>query len=165
MGRDKAFDEVDGVAMVMRVAAALRAAGCDPVFAVGGNRDAVEALGIGFVADRFPGEGPVGGVISAIDACDTAGVVVVACDLPHLTADTVRSLMEPTGTAQVMVAFTGRVQPLCALWTRQALPHVRDAFAEGERRLTAVLARLEIAQVPANPQDLANVNTPGDVPQ
>lgn len=164
MGRDKALVEVDGVAMVVRVANALRAAGCQPVFAVGGDRAALEALGIEFVTDAHPGEGPVGGVITALAACGTA-VVVVACDVPYLTAGTVRALLSGGGAAHATVAVTDRVQPLCALWSRRALGQLRESFAGGERRLLAVLDQLETLQIPANPQDLANVNAPGDLPQ
>ena len=165
MGRDKAFVEVDGVAMVVRVAAALSAGGCQPVFAVGGDRRALEAMGIEFVADLHPGEGPVGGVITALDASAAPAVVVVACDLAYLTAGTVSALVEGAAAVQVVVAVTDRVQPMCALWSRRAFDVLRREFDAGERRLLAVLDQLETRQIPANPQDLANVNTPDDLPQ
>jgi len=150
---------------VVRVANALRAAGCEPVFAVGGDRAALEALGIEFVTDIYPGEGPVGGVITALDACEAPAVVVVACDLPYLSVDTVGALIAAGGEVQITVAVTDRVQPMCALWPRGALGHLREAFDGGERRLLGVLEQLETLQVPAQPQDLANVNAPGDLPQ
>lgn len=165
MGRDKAIVEVDGVAMAARVAAALRVAGCHPVFAVGGDQPALEAMGIEFVTDLHPGEGPVGGVITALKACAPSAVVVVACDLPFLTADTVSALVEAANAAQAVVAVTDRVQPMCALWSQSAFDVLRREFDAGERRLLAVLDQLETRQIPANPQDLANVNTPDDLPQ
>ena len=61
MGRDKATLPVDGVPMAARVADALRRAGAEPVLAVGGDQAALEALGLTWVADRHPGEGPSGG--------------------------------------------------------------------------------------------------------
>lgn len=165
MGRDKAFVEVDGVAMVARVAAALSAGGCQRVFAVGGDQHALEAMGIEFVADLHPGEGPVGGVITALNACAAPAVVVVACDLPYLTAATVSALVGAAGGEQVVVAVTDRVQPMCALWSQRALRVLRREFDAGERRLIAALGQLEIRQIPANPQDLANVNALDDLPQ
>ncbi|HRB03243.1 MAG TPA: molybdenum cofactor guanylyltransferase [Ilumatobacteraceae bacterium] len=165
MGRDKALVEVDGVAMVVRVANALRAAGCWPVFAVGGDQAALAALGVRVIADLYPGEGPVGGVITALGACDTADVVVVACDLPYLTIDTVHALVAASGVAPVTVAVTDRVQPLCALWSREVLAALRVSFDGGERRLMALVDQFETVQVAANPQDLANLNAPGDLPQ
>ena len=165
MGRDKAFVVVDGVAMATRVAAALRLAGCHPVFAVGGDQRALEAMGIEFVADLHPGEGPVGGVITALEACAAPTVVVVACDLPYLTAGTVSALVEAAAEVQAVVAATDRMQPMCARWSQSALDVLRREFDAGERRLLAVLDQLETRQIPANPQDLANVNTPDDLPQ
>jgi len=165
MGRDKALIEVDGVAMVVRVANVLRAAGCEPVFAVGGDRAALEALGVESVSDTYPGEGPVGGVITALDACDAPAVVVIACDLAYVSAATVGALIAAAGGVQITVAVTDRVQPMCALWPRGVLGRLREAFDGGERRLLGVLDQLETLQIPANPQDLANVNAPGDLPQ
>ena len=49
MGRDKALVEVDGRALALRVADALRRAGADPVAAVGGDLPALARLGL---ADR-----------------------------------------------------------------------------------------------------------------
>src|SRR5690606_15244567 len=64
---DKAMVEVDGVPMARRVAHALRAAGATGVVAVGGEREAAEALGLRWRADEVPQEGPVGGIVSAAD--------------------------------------------------------------------------------------------------
>ncbi|WP_434127450.1 molybdenum cofactor guanylyltransferase, partial [Enterococcus faecium] len=45
MGTDKALIEVDGGPLARRVANALRAAGADPVIAVGGDLEALGDLG------------------------------------------------------------------------------------------------------------------------
>ena len=68
MGRDKALIEIDGVAMVTIAVEALRAAGAADVWVVGGDRGAIEALGHRWVPDLHPGEGPLGGVITAKNA-------------------------------------------------------------------------------------------------
>jgi len=104
-------------------------------------------------------------VITALASCDAPAVLVVACDVPYLTVGTVRALLERPGAEHVAVAVTDRLEPMCALWLRTALGQVRGIFAGGERRLFAVLDQLDSRQVPVNPQDLANVNAPGDLPQ
>ncbi|TML12241.1 MAG: hypothetical protein E6G39_12150 [Actinobacteria bacterium] len=70
MGRDKALIEVAGEPLVQRVARALTAAGAERVVVIGGDRRRIEALGLEVVADRFPGEGPLGGVLTAMSAID-----------------------------------------------------------------------------------------------
>jgi molybdopterin-guanine dinucleotide biosynthesis protein A len=167
MGRDKAFVEVDGVPMARRVADALADAGCDSVEAVGGDAPGLAALGLVTVPDGWPGEGPVGGVLTALEHWpDADAVVVVACDLPHLTAHTIRALVAALAAAPgalAGVAFTDRVEPLCVGWRPAASVSLRAALEAGERRLHVVLATLPIVTVPVDLQDLANVNAPSDL--
>ena len=66
MGTDKALITTDGITLVERAVDALTRAGADPVIVVGGNRAAIEALGLRYVDDQWPGEGPLGGIITAL---------------------------------------------------------------------------------------------------
>ena len=91
MGADKAMIRVDGVAMARRVADALLDAGCSPVIAVGGDAAELGRLGLVGVDDEFPGEGPLGGVLTALSL--GAPAVVLACDLPNIRAATVSALI------------------------------------------------------------------------
>jgi molybdopterin-guanine dinucleotide biosynthesis protein A len=176
MGRDKAFVLIDGVPMVRRAADALTAAGCHPVVAIGGDADRLADIGFAVIADRWPGEGPVGGVLTALSARAAGAdgsdvVVVVACDTPWLDAATVSSLLaalEQHPASVAAVAHTERIEPLCAAWRTAALPKVAEAFEAGERRLHRVLETMpvttpiSVVHVPAHV--LRNVNAPGDVP-
>ncbi len=171
MGRDKALLPVAGTAMAIRVADALRAGGCDPVVAVGGDSDALHELGLVTIADRWPGEGPLGGVITALEHFATYdAVVVVACDLPQLTSATVSllvsALTEADGTdvADVAIAVTDRQQPLCAAWQRSAAAPLAVAFSGGGRRLLEAIANLRVIEVSVAADELINVNTVNDLP-
>lgn len=170
MGRDKALVTVDGVTMAARVASALSAAGCTPVVAIGGERPALAELGLHAVADRFPGEGPLGGVITALGHFpDASMVAVAACDLPHLSATTVAMLIsalrESGAGVCAAVAVADRVQPLCGVWRQAALGALIERFDAGERRVLTVLDQVPVATVEVPPGDLVNVNTPDDLRQ
>ncbi len=175
MGRDKALIPVDGVPMAQRVAAALQLGGCTSVAAIGGDRGALEALGLHVIDDPHQGAGPVAGVLAALQAFPQAEVVVVvACDLPFLTSATVHQLVqaldaadatEPGGHGPLAaVGRTDRLQPLCVAWRPAASPTVAAALARDERRLHAVLAELPTTEVFVNRQDVTNVNVPEDLP-
>jgi molybdopterin-guanine dinucleotide biosynthesis protein A len=168
MGRDKAFVEIDGVPMARRVADALAAAGCSTVVAIGGDADGLAALGISTVADGWPGEGPVGGVRTALsEFSDAKTIVIVACDTPWLEGPAVASLVHALAAepvAVVAVAHTDRMEPLCAAWRPSALPELAEAMDAGERRLHAIVAALRSATVQLEPHVLRNVNAPTDVP-
>lgn len=164
MGRDKAFIEIEGVAMVRRVADAMRAAGLAPVFAVGGDASGLTSIGLEVVDDVCPGEGPVGGLVTAFaHVGESLPVCVVACDLPWLDEATVRSIAQPHAGADVIVAITERIEPLCALWMPSAASVVAAAFAEGERAVHRVLDQLRVHTVAVDRGLLVNVNTPDDL--
>jgi molybdopterin-guanine dinucleotide biosynthesis protein A len=166
MGRDKALVPVDGVPMAQRVAAVLAGAGCAPVVTVGGDGRAMQALGLMVVPDRYPGEGPLGGIITALSATDAEAVMIVSCDVPHLRTKTVDQVVAALAEdVLVAVACTDRVQPLCAVWRRSALPFLRERFEGGERMVRAMLADLGAVEVPVAAEDLLNVNTMRDLPE
>ena len=97
---------------------------------------------------------------------DADAVVVVACDLPHLSGVTVASLIAALAEhpeAAAAAAETDRMQPLCVAWRPSAALRVADVFASGERRLHVLLGELPIVRVSVDLQDLRNVNAPGDL--
>lgn len=168
MGTDKALVEVDGVAMADRVIAALHDAGVDDVVVYGGDVDALAALIAPVIADVHPGEGPVGGVLGALRhfTGTATHALVLACDLAHVDAPTLRSLIdESTGDSHssVWVAATDRLEPMCALWDVSSVDEVQAAFDEGERAIHRVIGRLPHVAVTVSGEALRNINTPDDI--
>lgn len=162
MGRDKALVAWHGRPMVATVAAALAEGGCAEVVAVGGDRAALVPLGLRVVDDQHPGEGPLAGVLAALAEADGRAAVVVACDLPMLTAATVRRLITAP-PADVVAATSSRLEPLCARWSPEARSLLRALFASGERALWRVVRDLDLRVVPAVAGELRNVNSPADL--
>jgi molybdenum cofactor guanylyltransferase len=167
MGRDKPFVDVDGTQMVVRVAGALRAAGCDPVLAIGGDIARLAAAGLDSITDRWPGEGPLGGIITALHQTTTP-IVVVATDVPWLDGATIDRLVAALTSgeaiaADVVVATSPRLEPLCALWLPRALPKLAASFGRGERAVHRALDELNVITVDVDGAALVNVNQPEDL--
>jgi molybdopterin-guanine dinucleotide biosynthesis protein A len=164
MGRDKATLPVDGIAMARRVADTALAGGCTDVVAIGGPAERREVHGLAVVADRWPGEGPLGGIATALHAVG-APVLVLACDLAWIDAGTVAAVLAAAAVvdSDVVTAVTDRVQPLCALWRPSALGALERALEAGERSVVSLLAGLSVTQVPVDARALRNVNTPTDL--
>lgn len=167
MGRDKAFVEIDGESMVGRVAAALRAAGIDPLTTVGGDEARLARHGLGHLPDRWPGEGPLGGLLVAVEWCPADVLVAVGCDMPWLDAGTVAALVAALRTspeAVVAVAHSDRRQPLCAAWRAgEARRAVASAFTGGQRSVRAVIERLTVVEVAVDAAFVRDVDRPADV--
>jgi molybdenum cofactor guanylyltransferase len=164
MGRPKAWLVVDGQPMAARVAAALLSGGCSPVRFVGSAPDPDLGLGIATVPDHHPGEGPLGGVLTALRVCD-ADVVVAACDLPAIEPADVRALLiaDPSRRAEVVAATAlGHHVPL-ALWRRTALAPVTELFASGARSWREALDALGALEVTIGAAHARDVDTPADL--
>ena len=163
MGTDKAFIEIEGQPMVVRAVGALRAAGVAPVLVVGGDGSRLRALGLDYVPDRCPGEGPLGGVITALGALDsragsgTGAVVTLPCDVKAPEVAAVRSVIARlaagrpgagTPPADLVVPLGGGVlQWMHAGWRRSCLPRLSEAFATGVRALNEVALQLRAVTV------------------
>jgi molybdopterin-guanine dinucleotide biosynthesis protein A len=110
------------------------------------------AVGPGGLAD--PGTGPVAAIAAGLRAATHELVVVIPVDMPLLTGEALRLLVEACRDAAV-----AQIGPLPCALTRAVLP----AFETGERRLGAVLDGLDTARIELDERLLANVNTPGDL--
>lgn len=150
MGRDKALVEVDGVALARRVADALWSAGAGRVVAVGGDADALAGRGLHVAPDRWPGEGPLGGLVTALDDPDGSAevAVVLACDLTDPDPATIWRTVEARariGCDAVVPVVDGRHQWLHVAWDRRVAGILADVFAAGERSLAGGALSLRIA--------------------
>ncbi len=167
MGTDKAFVEVGGVPMAARVSSRLAAAGCAPVTMIGGDVVLLSRLGCPTVADRWPGEGPAGGVLTALGTADDDLIVVAACDLPALDTATVRSLIDAVATDATLgaaVAVTDRPQWSLTAWRRSvSMTRVEAAWAAGGRSLHELIAAVPHREVQVASAPLRNVNTLGEL--
>jgi molybdopterin-guanine dinucleotide biosynthesis protein A len=158
MGRDKASIPVDGVAMAVRVAEALLAAGAARVACIGPAVGALPA-----VADDHPGEGPLGGVLTAARWAAGAVVVVAPCDLLHPDPAAFAAL----AAAADPVAAALAARPLPMAVAAPARASLEAAFAGGERSIRGALAAsgVHVAEVALAPEALADADAPGDLPE
>lgn len=151
MGHDKALLEVDGVAMARRVADALVAAGAGRVAAVGGDEPRLAALGLDTCTDRWPGAGPLGGLLTALDDPGTAAVaVVLSCDLLAPDPAAIARLVEERHRHDADAAVPlvdDRHQWLHAAWHRRVLAPLTERFRAGERSLRGAARAIELLAV------------------
>ena len=166
MGTDKATLVVRGRPLALIAADALREAGAAEIFAVGGDDMALRALGLEPVADRWPGEGPLGGIITALDTAAQDVVVVLACDVPEIEAAAVQEIvaaLDPNVDAAVATAG-GRAHPLIAAYRSSAGPTLKAAFDRGVRAVRAGMDSLDVRFVRlSHPEWARNVNFPRDL--
>lgn len=169
MGRDKALLEVAGEAMAVRVATALRGAGATQVLAIGGDRDALTALGLDVRPDRWPGDGPLPATITALQEAGEGAVLVASCDLvepsPAAMAATVAALRAHPGAVAAVPLAHGHRQWTHAAWRADAARALAAAYGRGDRSLRRAGADLLVVEVHGlDVRALADADVPGDLP-
>lgn len=151
MGADKALVEYAGRPLVCVARDALLGAGAVEVVAVGGDGDRLAALGgLRPVPDLFPGEGPLGAVITALQAGGCGVVVVLACDLPRVDSRAVAELLAALGEPSVDAAVAeagGHVHGVVGAYRPACLPWLQAAFGSGTRSIRDGLGGLAVARV------------------
>jgi molybdopterin-guanine dinucleotide biosynthesis protein A len=173
MGRDKALLRWDGIPLAARVGAALRAAGAVEVVAVGGDARALADAGLATVPDRWPGDGPLGGMITGLATAGEALVVAAACDLPALDPSLIERLVEALVAAdpgEVLAAVPvvdGITQTHLVALRAEARTPLLEAFAAGERAPRRALTRCGLVELVLGPDEvmsLRDVDRPEDLP-
>jgi molybdenum cofactor guanylyltransferase len=143
MGTDKAtlVLEPGGETLAGRTARLL-AATTRPAIEVGpGHSDLPTA------AEEFPGGGPLHAIVAGVGLLDRLGgddaVIVVATDLPFLTATLLGWLAaHPSGRSVIPVA-AGRPQTLCARYTRADLRRAAGLTRSGTASMREFVASIE----------------------
>lgn len=140
MGRDKADLPFGGTSLVCWVVGRLAPA-CVEVIVVA--RDAADCVGCGVrvIGDRWPGWGPLGGLVTGLDAVATPYAAVVACDLPFVEPALLLGLAGLAPDWDAVVPQIGdRAQPLYAVYRHSVGPTAEALFRRGGRSLHDLLA-------------------------
>src|SRR4051812_3603004 len=119
------------------------------------------------LVDGKPGEGPIAGIYSAVTTHPNAAWMIIACDLPFLTPDTLRHLIAHRDPTRIATAYRsqydGLPEPLCAIWEPSAsealLAHI-NAGKHCPRKLL-INSNAALLDLPVS-HSLDNVNTPDE---
>lgn len=166
MGTDKAFIEINGETLLQRVVMALSDAGASSVVVVGGNAQLTRSLGLVHVEDIWPGQGPLGGIITALRNTYAETVAVLSCDLLHPSAAAITAVRDALSFADVSVPVQqGQEEWLHAVWRRSSLSVLERSFAKGERAPKRATAELQIARLECtDPSWFQEADYPDDLP-
>lgn len=170
MGKDKSRLQMEGQTFVQRIARELEQVS-PKVSQVGRPEQAISELPL--VLDVYHQWGALGGVHGALAACNAEWALIVACDLPQVTASLFNRLLNLRQgfDAVAPLQVDGRRQPLCAAYRVAAcLPQAETLIESGERKPIALLQSvstrwvqfIELADLPGAKDFFDNINTPQD---
>lgn len=164
MGADKATFEVEGIAMANRVYQAAVDAGAKEVLMIGGTQAKAKKLSGVWKKDLYPGQGPLGGVITAVKTASNDCVVVLSCDMPFITGSVISSLVAGLDDAQATVGRTDRLNWLCAAWSKsECLTTLQSVWKREERAVHRAAVLLDVVEVPVPAMAVRNINEASDL--
>ena len=140
MGADKAFVEFRGRPLIARSLEVARSVAGE-VWIVGDR--AKFAAFAPVVEDQFPGCGPLAGIHAALRASRTNLNLMLAVDLPFVSAQFLEYMVARarSGTAMVTaVRANGKCQPLCAVYCREFAGPAEKALQAGQYKIDALFA-------------------------
>jgi molybdenum cofactor guanylyltransferase len=134
MGRDKAGLEIGGQTMLARQIDLVRAVGAGEVFISGRREQAYAAPGCLRLSDNFANAGPLAGIESALQSCHTPLLLVLAVDMPMMTAELLRQIVaSSTGTSGVVPRVAGHLEPLAAVYPQTAGRYAKELLTQATR--------------------------------
>ena len=169
-GIDKSALLVRGTSILDRQLAVLRSL-TPHILIVASDEHRYRDAGVPVVRDRIRGAGSLGGLYTALVEAPTDQVMVMACDMPFLTAPFLTRLATLGLGADAAIPRDARgLHPVCAAWSQRAAPHLRARIDQGRLRIVDALEGLDVREM--DPRELAcfdpdgrlllNVNTPDD---
>jgi molybdopterin-guanine dinucleotide biosynthesis protein A len=147
-GQDKALAELGGQPMLLRMRDLL--ATVSDTINVIAPPEKYSALGIRGIPDLWPGEGPLGGIITALEHSQgnfpgREWQIILSCDMPFLNTEWLNFLAQRAAQSPAQVVLpqsTHGFEPLCACYRTNALASLRADFAADIRRVNAALQHL-----------------------
>jgi molybdopterin-guanine dinucleotide biosynthesis protein MobB len=167
MGQDKALLSYHGGKTQLEHSSALLAEVCSKVYISCGDQPReLPSTATALLSDRFLALGPLGGILSALQQDPRAAWLVLAIDMPALTAAGLQLLLQHRDPYRYATAFRASwgaaVEPLCAIYEAKCFPALLAQLSRGQRCPSRMLTHLRIAEVDAASlgNELQNINNP-----
>lgn len=133
--------------------------------------EALKRKGVRVVADLFPEPHPMGGLLTGLEVCAWEYAFVCGADMPFVSPALARALAEAAaGYGAAVPRWKGRLEPLCAVYSRRACGVLRGMVSEERLGLvdlldivnTRFLSEEEVAAADPGGRSFIDIDTPSD---
>jgi len=131
-------------------------------------------LGLEIIPDKTPGQGPLMGIASALEASASELNFVVACDIPYIDLRCVRRMLAEAKDVNIVIpkhksknkgseprkGAHENYEPLFAIYCKSALEPINEVLSSGRRKISDVFGRCKVRYIELPLQEwFANLNT------
>jgi molybdopterin-guanine dinucleotide biosynthesis protein A len=146
-GKQKALLKVSGEALIQRQIRIMREVCAEIIVITNTPKPFFELLdpSVRIITDYFPGCGPLGGMHAALYLARNPLVWMAGCDMPMLSAEAARRLLDRrTESCQSVVPIIrSQPLPLHAIYDKKCAEAAAKLLADGEKGLTAFLGHIK----------------------
>jgi molybdopterin-guanine dinucleotide biosynthesis protein A len=178
-GRDKALVRLGSRPLLLEIVQLAQTCAAEVAVIAGAQKYAGLDGKLEIIEDRWPGEGPLGGIITALQHTAATNPadwnLILSCDMPFLTAEWLQFLVarahQSDQEIQVILPHSAHgPEPLCACYRTSAVGPLKNVFDRGVRKVTQALQQLRMEvlddsvwkRFDSAGRLFSNMNTPAD---
>lgn len=159
MGSDKGMLIVDGKKIIERILEAIKPVVGEIIIISNGKN--YDHMGYKVYGDIIKDCGPMGGIHAALSFCKTNKNLVVACDMPFLSREVLKQIINNSSDCDIAVPeFSGEVHPLCAVYSTICRNKFSQLLGNGEWKMKQALRHFNTKTISFTENYFQNINTP-----
>lgn len=149
MGMDKGLMLLNGKAVVQQMIEQIQPAVANLVI-VSGNAS-YQQFGLEVIGDLKLSIGPAGGIHSALSHTDKNHNFIVSCDMPFITTNGVRYIIESSGQSQITLPEHEKtIEPLFGVYSKECLAKWESLILGGEIKLHNMISNFKLTKINVN---------------
>lgn len=131
MGTNKALLTIDGKTVIEKIVGECKKITSQQLIVTNTFSD-YAFLDLPMVADRLKGKGPLAGFQAGLSAVTTQKNLIVACDMPFISAQVGSELLTDLTEYDVVIPkIAGQLHPLFAAYRKSCLEHINKSLDDG----------------------------------
>ena len=146
MGRDKAFVDLGGKALIEHVIARSAKLGQAETILITNKPADYEHLALPMYADIMPDKGSLGGIYTALMKAKSEWVLVLACDMPFINTELLRFMIAQIDADIDIVVprVAGYPQGLHAIYKKACIEPIRQQLAANRLKIIRFYDRMRV---------------------
>jgi molybdopterin-guanine dinucleotide biosynthesis protein A len=151
-GRDKALVRIGEAPLLLQIVKLAQTCTAGVTVVAGAQKYGDLGRELKIIEDRWPSEGPLGGIITALEHAaatypECRWNLILSCDMPFLTREWLQFLVDraraiDAETQVILPHSTHGPEPLCACYRTDAAGALKSVFDRGVRKVTEALKQV-----------------------
>jgi len=165
MGQDKGLMQLNGKAMIQHVIDVSKKIS-DNIL-ISANSNDYSWFGIPVFKDRYPDNGPLGGIYTGLKNSAFDYNLVLSCDIPFLHEGVLEFLLDCcTGYDCTIAKSEGKIHPLVGVYRKTCLPVLKKNVEAKKLKVSDIFTELKTRELEMDdflPENFRNINRPEDL--